>query len=81
MVNEEYPKLEPSKPRATSVNCCAASRVFLRERELIRECILDNFFFKKLVKRERKRHSPCHSFDEFGLSIRSCFARYKVVLK
>jgi hypothetical protein len=39
MVNEEYPKLDPSKPRATSVNCCAASRVFFRERDLIRECM------------------------------------------
>ena len=39
MLNEEYPKLDPSKPRATSVNCCAASRVFLRERDLIRECM------------------------------------------
>ena len=37
MVNEEYPKLDPSKPRATSVNCCAASLVFLRERDLIRK--------------------------------------------
>ena len=29
-----YPKLEPSSPLATSVNCCAASRVRLSDRDL-----------------------------------------------
>ena len=35
MVTEAYPKLDPSSPLATSVNCRAASRVRLIERELV----------------------------------------------
>lgn len=34
IVTVAIPKLDPSRPRATSVNCCAASRIRLRERDL-----------------------------------------------
>lgn len=33
-LTEAYPKLVPSSPRATSVNCCAASLVFFGDRDL-----------------------------------------------
>ena len=55
MVNDEYPKLDPSKPRATSVNCCAASRVFFRERDLIR--VRDICLDRSSKKSKRKKDS------------------------
>ena len=35
IIKDAYPKLDSSRPLATSVNCCAASRVLLNERALL----------------------------------------------
>jgi hypothetical protein len=66
-VTVAYPKLDSSNPLATSMNCCAASRIRLTERVLV---LVNQPQIRRLVL--RTEDEPEYSLDKLLFRFSSC---------